>query len=316
MTKRQPRTLTGLAIGDALGMPYEQVGHTDPFLTSWDGTFQSCPDTHPFCKDLKPGQWTDDTKMALALSNSLMCAWPEFRYSRDLASGKYLEWYRSKDWRGIGTATKTALSLLDRGVTPSGVVGAEGNGTAMRVAPLGLALHREADNVIADEAREDATITHDSDEAREGSAMVAVMVAHLVRGTKKEDLMRAASAVTNDSAVGEHLVFAHHMATKSADLPLDRKVDVLANVLGTGGHVVKTVPAALFCLLTTRSFSGAVELAVRGGGDADTTAAVTGALAGTLYGVEGTLAYCGELEAHRVLNLLDDNLFSIRGFGR
>ncbi len=66
-----PRTLTGLAIGDALGMPFEMKEHTDPVLESWDGKFHPCPDSHPFCKDLKAGQWTDDTKMARALAMSL-----------------------------------------------------------------------------------------------------------------------------------------------------------------------------------------------------------------------------------------------------
>lgn len=308
----RPRTMTGLAIGDSLGMPYEQVDHGNPALVSWDGSFQPCPDSHPFCRGLKAGQWTDDTKMARALAASLV---DRGGYDSKSAADNYLEWYRSGDHRGIGTATKNALAHLDSGFRhhfDSGEPGAEGNGTAMRVAPLGLALHGLSDEEIAEYARVDASITHHSEEAREGSVIVALLVAALARGAPKEKALDALSTdAVRQSAVRDRTFMASGMAAGLLKAPIEKRVAALAHTLGTAGHVVKTVPAAVFCFLATESFSAAVELAVRGGGDADTTAAVTGAIAGTYYGPAGTLPYCGRLEASASLIEMDDRLLAV-----
>jgi len=307
-----PRTLTGLAIGDSLGMPFEMKDAGHPDLVAWDGTFQACPDTHPFCKGLRPGQWTDDTKMARALALSIVGSGG---YDSGDAAARYLEWFRSGDHRGIGTATKSALSRLDSELShhfDSGEPGAEGNGTAMRIAPLGLALRHIPDEELASYARIDASITHDSDEAREGSVIVALAVAYLARGMTKDQMVNSLSTdAVRSSVVRNQSFMATGMAKGLDRAPLEKKVGALANVIGTGGHVVKTVPAALFCFLVTDSFSEAVELAVRGGGDADTTAAVTGALAGTFYGPVGTLPYCSVLEGSAALVRTDLDLFAV-----
>lgn len=306
-----PRTLTGLAVGDALGMPYEMREHTDPFLTAWDGSFQPCPDSHPFCKGLKPGQWTDDTMMATALSESLQ---KTLTYDPADAAKRYLSWYRSKDWRGIGTATKAAMKVLDRGGMwlESGTPGAEGNGTAMRIAPLGLFLRGRSRDLIARCARLDARLTHDSLEAGEGSAIVALAVAHLANGRPRDELiwslldddLQECETLSRIRDVGYYLKQIENSTPNTA-------VSIVANVLKTGGHVVETVPAAVFCFLATSSFKEAVELAVRAGGDTDTTAAIAGALAGTFYGSEGTHAYCGVLESSRYLTSLDQSLYNL-----
>lgn len=310
-----PRTLTGLAIGDALGMPFEMKEHTDPVLESWDGKYHPCPDSHPFCKGLKAGQWTDDTKMALALSNSLR---DRRTYDPADAAAEYLAWYRSNDWRGIGTATKKAMEVLDRGGLwmESGTPGAEGNGTAMRIAPLGLFLRNRRPALIAACARFDAGITHDSIEAREGSVIVALAVSYLTKGRPREELVdwlldcgsvHPCKTLARVREVGYYVKQIENSTPSAA-------VAIAANVLKAGGHVVETVPAALFCFLATNTFGQAVELAVRAGGDTDTTAAVTGALAGTHYGSDGTHVYARALERAHDLTMLDQALFSLDKF--
>lgn len=303
----EPRTLTGLAIGDALGMPFEMKEHTDPTLVTWDGTFQPCPDSHPFCKGLKPGQWTDDTKMARALTFSILDAGT---YSPAHAALHYLAWYKSKDWRGIGTSTKEAMESLKSGImwAESGAPGAEGNGAAMRIAPLGLFLRRRPQAVIAQCARLDASITHNSHEAREGSVIVALCVAHLANGGTKENMLEAIAEsghVSGCRTLGrlkDAAYYAGQASPKSA-------VSIAANALGVRGHVVETVPAAIYCLLATSSFRAAVELAVRSGGDCDTTAAITGAMAGTLYGTEEVEPMSQGLECAKELAIMDGDLF-------
>lgn len=289
-------------------MPFEMREHSDPFLKSWDGSYQPCPDSHPFCKGLKPGQWTDDTKMARALSFSMLEA---KTYSPAHAAVHYLAWYTSREWRGIGTATKEAIERLASGKMwmESGTPDAEGNGTAMRVAPLGLFLRNKSPGVIAECARLDANITHDSNEAREGSVVIALSVAFLANGLPKEELV--AAVVGTGCVRGSRVLGRLRDAVHYAELAKpNTAVEILATVLGVKGHVVDTVPAAIFCLLATSTFRGAVELAVRAGGDADTTAAVTGALAGTLYGSEQVLPMTAGLERAQEMFTMDADLYA------
>jgi ADP-ribosylglycohydrolase len=71
----------------------------------------------------------------------------------------------------------------------------------------------------------------------------------------------------------------------------------------------QTVPAAFLCFSSTESFKDAVEMAVRAGGDTDTVAAITGALAGTYYGKEQTEPYLAQLEEAELLQHLDHLLW-------
>src|ERR1700733_11149702 len=124
----EPSTLAGLAIGDSLGMPWETKSHLDSGLLNWDGTFQSGVGNEVQPGRL-PGEWTDDTKMAKALAESLV----EYEtYNPPGAAANYIEWYKSGDHRGMGKATKEALERILRGFhwVDSGVP-SQGNGTAM-----------------------------------------------------------------------------------------------------------------------------------------------------------------------------------------
>ena len=290
-------TLTGLAVGDALGMPFEMKPSDSRLLREWEGDFQ---DSHsPITTDLKAGQWTDDTKMALALSRSLLA---EETYSPAGAARGYLEWFNSKDWRGIGLTTNRALTRLRTGLpwTQSGIEGSEGNGTAMRVAPLGL-LFRTNLQAAAEMAAIDAEITHRSVEARYGSIAIAVAVALLVQGTvAKEDVVLKVLEWVGESKLQKQLQRAQFFLGAPRESLLKRLIE-----LGTSPHVVRTVPAALYAFAATNSFAEAVELAIRAGGDTDTTGAITGALAGTWYGIEQVAPYADKLEAFNYLRYLE-----------
>src|SRR5690349_7550464 len=103
--RSEPATLTGLAIGDSLGMPFETHHFSSAALGDWDGAFQSGA-TNSVQPERKPGQWTDDTKMAIALAESLVqCS----IYDPVDVSAKYVEWYKSGDLRGIGKTTREAM---------------------------------------------------------------------------------------------------------------------------------------------------------------------------------------------------------------
>lgn len=296
-------TLTGLAVGDALGMPFEMMASTASSLTSWRGDYQDSLST--ITANLKAGQWTDDTKMAIALSESLLA---EGTYSPADAARRYLAWLESGDLRGIGTTTGQALARLQAGLpwTQSGVSGSEGNGTAMRVAPLGL-FFRTNLQAAAEMAAVDADITHRSKEAREASIAVAVAVAVMAQGrTSKEDLILKVLEWLGDSQIKARLRTVQ--AQTRRPIPLAQTLERLVE-LGTGAHVIQTVPAAFFAFVATTSFQEAVELAIRAGGDTDTTGAVTGALAGTWYGIEQVAPYADKVEDGEHLRELEQRLY-------
>lgn len=287
-------------------MPWETKSHNNPGLLNWDGTFQSGVGNEVQPGRL-PGEWTDDTKMAKALAESLV----EYEtYNPPGAAANYVAWYKSGDHRGMGKATKEALERILRGYhwVDSGV-SSQGNGTAMRVAPIGL-FYRHSILTAMEMAKIDARITHISIETDVGSMAIAAAVAMLAnRMVKQNNLVFALNQIMEEGST---------IATRLKELEETvrdpRYVDPLQALkklidMGTGAHVVQTVPAALFCFSVTTCFKDAVELAVRAGGDTDTTAAITGALAGTFYGTDETEPYLDQLEDSALISHLDHTLY-------
>jgi ADP-ribosylglycohydrolase len=256
-------TLVGLAIGDALGTPFETQHFTSGILSAWSGEYlgSSYHGTHP-------GEGTDDTLMALALAEVLAT---RGEYIPEEAAERYVRIWQQYPTRGWGKSTVSALEKLMRGRswTASGSP-SEGNGTAMRAAPIGL---RYGSEEAGGWARTDAAITHDTIEAREGSAAIATAVALLREGVEPPDVVPRVLASLVPCGV-------RHQIEETLQ-PWDSTFQMLITV-GTGGHVVQTVSAALGTLLTAKNFEMAVFDTIRAGGDTDTVAAITGALWGTV----------------------------------
>jgi len=273
--------LLGLAIGDALGMPFE--GWRPAWIRSKLGgrvqDMMPCPD-----RNLGRGQWTDDTKMAVYLSRSIIRCKGRFEPADVAAS--YGEWFESGDLRGIGRATLESIMRLRQGKPwrESGKTGefAAGNGTAMRTAPIGLLNCMDMD-ALKQNARDDAVITHNNDEAVAASRAVNFFVA---RGVRQTDFKQA-----NPQLIDECIAFIGPCMVADR---LKRAKDLLAEnmpcstalqILGTSGHVVETLASAIFCFLKTPdNFEESVISAVMGGEDTDTTAAVCGAISGAWNG--------------------------------
>ena len=191
---------------------------------------------------------------------------------------------------GFGTSTRQAMGSLAQGKEwhASGVEGAEGNGTAMRAAPIGAHQNRGTERLraAAHWARIDAAITHKSDEAKEGSAAIAVATSHLCAGGRKADLLTTVLEHTEKSRVRygiEDVYRARRRGDSLGDFLKTR--DWLLS--GVSSHVVQSVPAALTVFLYSENFEDTVKDAIRMGGDTDSVAAMAGALAGSHYGFEG-----------------------------
>lgn len=271
-----PSPLLGQAVGDALGMPFETYPPDHPSLREWDGYGFHKSQYH----NLAEGMWTDDTMMATLLAESLI---ENGTYDPHDVSKRYVRWLESGDHRGMGKTTKIALQNLQSKIPwgKSGVQGAEGNGSAMRVIPLGVAFAWDP-SLLKVSVQIESEMTHSSKEAEVGALAVALAASYLYRGVPKKDLPRLLSENLEDSEVKRGISKVEFYRS-AGGIGL---AEVLS-LLGTKAHVVQTVPSAIAALVLAGSHQEAVVSAIRAGGDTDTVAAIAGGLAGILYGKSG-----------------------------
>ncbi len=296
-------TLVGCAIGDALGNFCETKSASDPLIQEWDGLFK---EGGTFWWG-QPGQYTDDTLMSLALATSLV----EFQgFNPEDVGLKYLAWMESGNTRGIGGTTAAALTnlkfgstYLTSGLTHNDGKPACGNGTAMRASPIGVWYRNDIPKLL-EVAVTDAGITHNSLEPKMGSVAVALGTAFLANGTHDPmTVLLEVKDIVTDSIVKEKLELAISHLKDETD------VKVALAEIGSSGYVPETVGAAFYCLAATDNFRDAVVLAVKAGGDTDTTAAIVGALAGTFYSLDGIPSiYKDNVENFELLQALTDEL--------
>ena len=297
-------TLVGLAIGDALGMPFEGMSALE-IKEQFGKIYDFMP--HPTSK-LKPGQYTDDTEMMICLAESII-------NSKEVVpedvSRKYLSWYLSGDWRGIGRTTYKALLNLKKGISwqRSGISDkwSAGNGTAMRVAPIGLFDWQDLAKLKRD-AELDAVITHNNPEAIAGSQAVAFTIARLVSGeVELGNLIDEACEFIGECELAKRLIYAKRL------LEANKPPEVALMMMGTSGYVVETVPSALYCFLKSpRDFERTVISCVMAGGDTDAVAAIAGAISGAYNGLKGIpRRWVENVEDSQKIQALAQKLFSI-----
>jgi ADP-ribosyl-[dinitrogen reductase] hydrolase len=184
--ERYRGSLLGLAAGDALGttLEFRSPGSFAPIDDIVGGG--------PF--GLKPGQWTDDTSMALCLAESLIA-----RRGFDPADQmeRYVRWYRhghlSSNGRffDIGNATRAALEAFEGGHDPyagSTDPQSAGNGSIMRLAPVPLVFARSPTDAIA-RAADSSRTTHAATECVDACRYLAALIVGAVRGVSKDELL-------------------------------------------------------------------------------------------------------------------------------
>ncbi len=260
--------LIGLAVGDAIGTTLEfSTRDSKPRLHDMVGG-------GPF--RLKSGQWTDDTSMALALADSLIVhgALNEV----DLMN-RFLAWWREGDYSctgrcfDIGITTSQALRQFE--ATGNPVAGSNdpksaGNGSLMRLAPVvlhGLATGEPGGGELA--ARQSKT-THAALACVESCRWFAVLLSLAISGKHRSQVL-GFSGSSDEEVIAKILAGSWRGKSRSA--------------IKSSGYVVHSLEAALWCVARTGNFEDAVLVAANLGDDADTTAAITGQLAGALYGL-------------------------------
>lgn len=263
--------LLGLACGDAVGttVEFKPRGSFPPVTDMVGGG--------PF--KLKPGEWTDDTSMALCLAESLV-ACNGFDAADQMR--RYVKWLDEGYWSSngrcfdIGGTTHDALRKFKQSGNPfSGSTHNQsaGNGCIMRLAPVPLFFYPNRDAAI-EMSGESSRTTHGAAECIQASRLFGAMLFKALDGANKEDILKGhglsdfASQGIQDIAQGEYFA-------KSE-----------GEVFGVG-YVVPSLEAALWCFYHTDNFKDAILRATNLGKDADTTAAICGQIAGAFYGESG-----------------------------
>lgn len=294
LAQRYRGCLLGLACGDA-------VGTTVEFMPR--GSFAEVTGMHgggPF--GLRPGQWTDDTSMALCLADSLLAcggfdALDQMR--------RYHAWWRqglrssTGECFDIGRTVCAALARFEHDGEPfagSTDPKSAGNGSLMRLAPVVLRWHPDR-QAIDRHAADSSRTTHAAPEAVEACRLFARMLARALDGDAREAVLDA-----GDPGLAEPKLRA--LAT-GAWLGKPREA------IRGSGYAVESLEAALWCFATTTRFEEAVLAAANLGDDADTTAAITGQIAGAYYGVDGIPAgWLAALHAREEIDALAVGLFA------
>jgi ADP-ribosylglycohydrolase len=279
---RQRGMLLGLAVGDALGAAVEFAP---------PGTFLAVTDYRAGGPHgLEPGEWTDDTSMALALADSIA----DVGWDLNDQAQRYVAWWRTGAYSvngrvfDIGVTTCAALGRFlqtgDAWTTGDPSEHASGNGSIMRLAPVPIAYARlfpDRLDTLVERATESSRPTHASPQCLSACAYFGVVLAGLVLGLPREEVLQP------DWQPLERVreLFPLHPEIEEVARGSFRRREP-PEIRGSG-YVVKSLEAALWAFHSATDFRQAVLQAVNLGDDADTTGAVCGQLAGAYWGESG-----------------------------
>ena len=263
----------GAAVGDALGVPYEFMGRD---------TFECTGMVSGGSHGQPAGTFSDDTSMMLATCDSIRV---RGRVDvRDMRR-KFNGWMHDGAYTADGTVFdvgNTVASALSGGQGCEGER-SNGNGSLMRIAPLAYA---PADD---EGIRAASAVTHAHRISTESCVCFVKLIRNLIGGNPLE------LALKYSIPEGEEFAFLADVASWSREK------------VRSGGFVLDTLGAAIWCFANTDSYSDCVLAAVNLGSDTDTTACVAGALAGAVYGYRAIPAEW--LEALRGKDVIERCLF-------
>ncbi len=336
--------LVGFAIGDALGSPVEFKSRQEIVETFGgpvrdyqprEGLVLVAGHEESEMPDLPPGATTEDTALALLQAQSIIRTGGLVEpldfgpYMTRLLDGPLVDFLGATTFASLTRARATG----DYGAGLDGERAA-GNGVALRLAPLGL-LHSYGQYDRArflNDCERAARLTHANPIAIGAGVAVAAAVRLLCRqDILPEDLMAAALDLLPPGYLGlpmagnplrQKLLSAQDYLeerqtlvdnVEASDLSVDWFRIDLNNLerCGTSGYAPETIGAAFYAFTARKdSFEEAVTLAVNAGGDTDSVAAITGALAGAYHGLEaiplrwreGLLNYTEVAETARALH--------------
>lgn len=273
--------LLGVSIGDALGVPVEfksrEVIKNKPVTGMIGfGTY-----------NLPPGTFSDDSSLTFCLTEALITG-----YNLKTIADNFIKWLCDKYWTAtnvvfdVGITTRNAIERLIKGCDP-GVAGdfdeeSNGNGSLMRILPLLLYLRNKPIKERYQLIRQVSSITHGHVRSSIACFYYMEFARGLLQGIDKfkiyEELQSTVPDFLDSLSINpdEKNIFKRLLIDRIELIPVEK--------ISSNGYVVSTLEASIWCLLTTESYEEAILKAVNLGSDTDTTGAVTGGLAGLLYG--------------------------------
>jgi ADP-ribosyl-[dinitrogen reductase] hydrolase len=259
MESRAVAAYLGLAIGDALGATVE-------FMTPREIAAQyKVHDT--LCGGgwlrLKPGQVTDDTTMALALGGAIL---QSGRVDALAAARAFDDWMRARPVDIGNTVRRGLLHFRVTGIPETAPSEHDaGNGAAMRVLPVALATLGQSEAQVRAACRAQAHVTHNNAVSDAATECLALMVQDALQGAEPMQLLQRHVA----PLIADHPEFEFRNATPRSN---------------PSGYIVETLHAVFQAFFGTIGFRECLIDVVNRGGDADTTGAIAGMLAGAVYG--------------------------------
>ena len=296
--------LAGLALGDALGMPTQEMSPEQ--IRSVYGRITGLVDgdaSQPYAPGMPAGSVTDDTEQALLVASLLVRGRGTSSGRVALDAGEFahalLDWEDSMIERGsldlLGPSTKAALERVRAGEDPLSVGGAgTTNGAAMRVTPIGIAVSTADPEAFADAVWSSCQVTHATRQGFQSAALVAAavsmgidwdtpsasdMTALLWKALTYVDSLPERGAWTPDPDV----VAATRRAMQLVANPASSSLECLVEQVGTSVASAQAIPMA-FALLARDPSPRALLDAANIGGDTDTIGAIAGAILGGAFG--------------------------------
>ena len=281
--ERYQGAMLGLAVGDELGVPAEfKPRGSFPKVTEMIGG-------GPF--RLNPGEWTDDTSMALCIVKSFI---EKGEFSPHDVMNKFWNWiedgYMSSNGRMFDIGDTTSEALCHYRKTGSSLAGMStstdnkksGNGSIMRLAPIPLFFkdsHERANWM--DMAVMSSMLTHGSYNCMSSCIYLSALIMGALNELPKEDILNPKYFLEDEFVKKALKDFTPEVLDIVGGVYKNKTEDQIKST----GYVIHTLEAALWCFHTTNTFEEGCIKAVNLGEDADTTGAVYGQLAGAYYGV-------------------------------
>ncbi|RFS15773.1 ADP-ribosylglycohydrolase family protein [Emticicia sp. C21] len=284
--------LFGVAVGDALGVPVEFKSRE--YLKQNPVTFMTGYGTH----GQPAGTWSDDSSLTFCLAEMLCKG-----YDLKLLAQLFVGWYNAEVWTphgkvfDIGIATSQAIHSLSKGITPTlaGGTGEEsnGNGSLMRILSLVFYTKDLPIKKRFQIVKEVSSLTHAHIRSVLGCFIYTEMALQIMALKDKwkayAETVKSVNDFLNNNAICSQMeIDKYHRILQNpignyTILPIHEYYEA---EIGSSGYVLDTLEASFWCLFHTDNYKDAVLKAVNLGSDTDTTGAVTGGLAGLLYGYE------------------------------
>lgn len=288
--KKGEGALLGLAVGDALGVPFEFLSRET--MSKKPALDMVGHGTH----NQLPGTWSDDSSLTFCLAESLLTGYDLVDMAQKFVDWKYhCYWTAHQEVFDIGNTTAIAIARLNNLLAAKdfdllkrqkelGEESENGNGSLMRILPLLFLVNKKSIQYQFDLVWEVSALTHRHIRAAMACLIYLKFAEYLLDGHNKQKAYLMTR--TDISAFWDNMNFPPAEQEHFARLIRHDIQTLDIDDLKSAGYVINTLESSFWCLLLTDNYREAVLSAVNLGEDTDTTAAVTGGLAGLYYGAE------------------------------